>query len=59
MPRTKEQIKEEIDYVENQLSPENLSWDGERPKKEIKRAMAQLTKRLKELQNELVEAIVG
>ena len=35
------------------LSPENISWDGERPSKDIKKAKKVLTVRLKELFKEI------
>jgi hypothetical protein len=38
-----------FDSLEGDLSPENLTWDGERPRSEVKKATAYLTKVMKEL----------
>jgi len=46
-------IQAEIDSVENQLSPENLFWDGERPRGQALAAGRVLNRRLKALEAEL------
>ena len=46
-------IQAEIDSVENQLSPENLFWDGERPRGQAMAASRVLNRRLKALEQEL------
>ena len=38
-----------FDSLEGELSPENLTWDGERSDSEVKKATAYLTKVMKEL----------
>lgn len=51
--RPDEDIIKDIRDVEAQLSPENLSWDGERPALEVRRARTALNKRRASLVKEL------
>ena len=53
MPRVKEAILLDFRKVENALSPENLCWDGERPKAEVRKAERQLTAERTKLVTEL------
>ena len=53
MARTTAEIVAEIAYVENQLSPENLSWDGERSRIQIFVARENLMERMVNLLAEL------
>ena len=38
-----------FDQVDNDLSPENITWDGERPASEVRKAAAFLKKVMQEL----------
>jgi hypothetical protein len=51
--RSRAEIQAEIDRVESQLSPENLFWDGERPRGQALKAGRALNRRLRELEQEL------
>jgi len=51
--RSAQEIQAEIDSVESQLSPENLFWDGERPRGQAMAASRVLNRRLKALEQEL------
>lgn len=53
MPRIKEQILNDLRRVENELSPENLTWDGERPRSEVNKAARKLEAERKALVSEL------
>lgn len=51
--RTRSEIEREIEYVMNQLEPENLSCDGERTGDEYYREQKRLNAKLTSLENEL------
>lgn len=51
--RTTEAILADLRDVENQLSPENLHWDGERPPSEARRAERKLSRQRAALIREL------
>jgi hypothetical protein len=51
--RSAQEIQAEIDSVESQLSPENLFWDGERPRGQALAAGRALNRRLRALEQEL------
>lgn len=53
MKRRKKEIIVDIANTYGSLSPENISWDGERSAKDIKKAQKVLTVRLKELFKEI------
>ncbi|HET6416713.1 MAG TPA: hypothetical protein VFG22_10500 [Polyangiales bacterium] len=55
--RSKEAIEADIDSVESQLSPENLFWDGERPRGEALAAGRILNRRLRALEAELLSTL--
>ena len=54
--RSMEAIMADMQRVESALSPENLFWDGERPRGQAKAAERVLTRRLAELESELARA---
>jgi hypothetical protein len=54
--RSMEAIMADMQRVESALSPENLFWDGERPRSQAKAAERVLTRRLAELESELARA---
>lgn len=51
--QTRDEIYTELDRIYSQLSPENLTWDGERPKNEIVAAARSLKARQQALYAEL------
>lgn len=52
-PERRKQIEDELAYIENALSPENLHWDGERPLAAARAAEKELIKRQRKLLAEL------
>jgi hypothetical protein len=53
MPRDKKEILSDLRTIENQLSPENLYWDGERSHKEAEREAIRLNTQRTALVKEL------
>lgn len=52
--KTREEIQARLDQIECELSPENLSWDGERPAAQVRIAAARLMKEKRELNAKLI-----
>jgi hypothetical protein len=51
--RSRAEIEQEIQAVDSKLSPENLFWDGERPRGQALAAARVLNRRMRELETEL------
>ena len=53
MKRTENEIMKDFSDLECMMSPENLTWDGERSTAEVNRAWRDLSKKWHKLENEL------